>query len=123
MLGTNDTKERFNREPQRIADGIGTLLKAITQFSVEEETQMPGIILVSPPLIDETVEGVKEKYLGAEVKTKQLAPLYEQLAIKYNCKFVDLSKLVSPSKKDGYHLEPESHQIIADYFCSLILEN
>src|SRR3989344_7007518 len=71
FLGTNDTKERFDREPEMIIEGIENLLKAIKQFSVEEETKMPQIILISPPLIDETVEGVKEKYLGAEVKTKQ----------------------------------------------------
>lgn len=78
--------------------------------------------MVAPPLVDETVEGVKEKYLGAEEKSKQLATLYEQIATKYNCKFVDISKTVSPSKKDGYHLEPEEHKKVADLFYSLVLE-
>lgn len=122
MLGTNDMKERFNREPEKIALGMENLLRTIKKFAVEEETQMPKIILVSPPLVDETVEGVKEKYLGAEEKSKQLATLYEQIATKYNCKFIDISKTVSPSKKDGYHLEPEEHKKVADLFYSLVLE-
>lgn len=114
MLGTNDMKERFNREPEQIANGIEELLKMVKLFSIEEETQMPQIILVSPPLIDESVDGVKDKYLGAGEKSKKLAKLFDQVATKYNCKFVDMAKYVSPSKEDGYHLEPESHQKVAE---------
>lgn len=120
MLGTNDMKERFNREPERIAEGIKNLLDALKQFSIDEETNMPQIILASPPLVDESVEGVKDKYLGAEEKSKQLAALYQQVASQYNCSFIDIAKLVSPSKTDGYHLEPKDHQIIADHFYNLI---
>lgn len=116
MLGTNDMKERFNREPSRIAEGIENLVKEIKEYVVEEETIEPQVIIVSPPLVDETVEGVNEKYLGAGEKSKKLGELYEQVANKFNYKFIDISKFVSPSKKDGYHLESESHQKIADIF-------
>jgi lysophospholipase L1-like esterase len=116
MLGTNDMKERFNREPQRIAEGIENLIKDIKEYAIEEETIEPQVIIVSPPLVDETVEGVKEKYLGAGEKSTKLGQLYEEVAEKFNHKFIDISKVVSPSKKDGYHLEPESHQKIADLF-------
>ncbi len=120
MLGTNDMKERFNREPLRIAEGIENLIKDIKEYAIEEETIELQVIIVSHPLVDETVEGVKEKYLGAGEKSTKLGELYEQVAKKFNYKFIDISKVVSPSKKDGYHLEPESHQKIADLFFNLI---
>ena len=116
MLGTNDMKERFNREPSRIVEGIENLIDEIKKYALEEETIEPQVIIVSPPLVDETVEGVKEKYLGAGGKSTKLGELYEKVAKKFNYKFIDISKVVSPSKKDGYHLEPESHQVIADLF-------
>ncbi|QQS39408.1 SGNH/GDSL hydrolase family protein [Candidatus Woesebacteria bacterium] len=122
MLGTNDMKERFNRTPERITKGVENLLLSVKEFIEEEETIMPKIVVVSPPLVDEEVEGVKEKYLGAGEKSKHLGSLYEVIAKKYNCEFIDIAKLVSPSKKDGYHLEPEDHKKIADYFYGLILE-
>lgn len=122
MLGTNDMKERFGRKPKRISEGIENLLKTINFFSKEEGTKMPKIILVSPPLVDESVIGVDEKYKGAEEKSKQLGTLFEQIANRYNCQFIDISKYVSPSKKDGYHLEPESHQKIADLLEKLLLQ-
>lgn len=122
MLGTNDMKERFNRTPEHIAEGVENLLMAVKVFVEEEETKMPKILVISPPLVDEEIEGVKEKYLGAGEKSKQLASLYEAIAKKYDCEFVDIAKVVSPSKKDGYHLEPEDHKKISDYFHSLILE-
>ena len=55
---------------------------------------MPQIIIVSLPLVDETVQGVKDKYLGGEKKLKQLARLFEEIANKYESKFVDIAKLV-----------------------------
>lgn len=116
MLGTNDMKERFDREPSRIVEGIENLVKEIKEFAVEEETIEPQVIIVSPPLVDETVEGVKEKYLGAGEKSTKLGELYGEVAKKFSYKFIDISKIVSSSKKDGYHLEPESHQKIADLF-------
>lgn len=122
MLGTNDMKERFNREPARIADGIKNLLENLKQFSIEEKTKLPKVILISPPLVNESVAGVKDKYLGAEEKSKQLAALYQQIATQYNCTFVDITKLVSPSKTDGYHLEPSDHQLIADNFYKFIFK-
>jgi lysophospholipase L1-like esterase len=122
-LGTNDMKERFNRDPQRIADGIKNLLDALIEFSKEEETKLPKLVLVSPPLIDESAPGVKDEYLGGEQKSRQLAELYAVVAHQYDCVFVDISKLVSPSKIDGYHLKPKQHQIIADHFFSIISSN
>ena len=122
MLGTNDMKERFSRTPERIAVGVENLLLSVGEFVKEEETQMPKIIVVSPPLVDEEVEEVKEKYLGAGEKSKHLGSLYEVVAKKYDCRFVNIAKLVSPSKNDGYHLEPEDHKKIADYFEKLVSE-
>lgn len=122
MLGTNDMKQKFHRQPPKIAEGVDKLIKAVKQFSREEETKMPEIILVSPPLIDETVRGVKKKFLGAEEKSKQLASLYEKIATKHHCKFIDASILISPSKKDGYHLDPKQHQVLSDCLYSLIID-
>lgn len=121
MLGTNDMKERFSREPHRIAEGIENLIKEIKEFAVEEETKEPEVIVVSPPLVDETVEGVKEKYLGAGEKSTKLGQLYEEVAKKYNYKFIDISKVVSPSKKDGYHLEPDAHENISKILGDLVV--
>ena len=112
-LGTNDMKERFQKTPQQVADGIEEIIKLI-QTTEYDHGKAPEILLMSPPLIDESVAGVKEKYLGAEEKSRQLGSLYQLLADKYSLQLIDLSKLVAPSKTDGYHFEPEAHKKVAE---------
>jgi lysophospholipase L1-like esterase len=113
MLGTNDLKERFNRTPQQITEGIEKLVSII--FDIDSNyNHKPKIILMSPPIVDESVNGVKDKYSGAEEKSKQLGELYKSVAEKNNLEFIDLAKYVIPSKTDGYHLEPDVHKKIAE---------
>jgi lysophospholipase L1-like esterase len=116
FLGTNDLKERYHRSAQQIAEAINNLVEVINQRAVNKEGREPRILLVSPPLVNETVAGVEEKYKGAESKSRQLGSLYQAVAEKYNLPFVDLLKHVEPSLKDGYHLEPESHAKVAEIF-------
>lgn len=112
LLGTNDLKERFNKTPQQIAEGIEKLLAIISDSDTNYDHE-PKVILMSPPIVDESVDGVQEKYLGAEEKSKQLGALYKAIAEKHQHTFIDLSQIVQPSKKDGYHLDPESHAKVA----------
>jgi len=116
FLGTNDIKERFNRNPKQIRAGIEELIKLIKGYAWNNDNKPPRIILVSPTIVDEAVPGVQEKYKGAQVKSEQLGKEYAELAKKYNLEFVDAAKIVLPSKKDGYHLEPNSHKKLAEAF-------
>ena len=114
MLGTNDLKEQFNRNPDRIAEGIQNLLNLIKKTSKDEETKLPKIILICPPIVNETVKGVEEEYLGAEVKSKALPSLYREVTEKNGCIFLNLQEHIQPSKLDGYHFDAESHKVVAD---------
>lgn len=115
-LGTNDLKERFNRSPEQIKEGIEELIKLINEYAWDNDKKPPKIILVSPTIIDETVAGVEEKYKGAQVKSERFARLYADLAKEYGLEFIDAAAIVSPSKKDGYHLEADSHKKLAETF-------
>ncbi len=113
MLGTNDMKERFHREPADIAKAIERLINEIKATALNQNSETPQILLVSPPFVDGSVEGVNEKYRGADEKSHQLAPLYEQIARKHSLEFLDIALYVQPSKKDGYHFEPDGHSTMA----------
>jgi len=113
MLGTNDMKERFQREPKDIAGGIEKLILEIRTTALNDQGKAPKVILISPPLVDGSVAGVDEKYKGADQKSKQLAALYRKIAQEYDLEFIDCTQHASPSKKDGYHFEPEGHAALA----------
>lgn len=108
-LGTNDLKQKFNREPSDIANAIEQLIN-----DIKSAVENVRIILVSPPLVREEVLKPKTQFMGAGEKSKKLASFYEQLASKYQCTFVDLAAHVSPGIDDGVHLDPEAHSVVAD---------
>lgn len=114
MLGTNDLKEQFHQSPQDIAQNVDLLVKRIKEFAWNKDRQTPQIILLSPPLVDETVTGTQEKYKGAEEKSKQLGKYYQEVARRQNCAFIDIAQHIQPSKYDGYHLDPEAQSIISE---------
>jgi len=121
MLGTNDLKERFHRSPEQVVASLEDLIKIIQETEYSEGLT-PKILLMAPPIIDESVKGVKEKYLGAEVKSRQFENLFGMLAKKYNLPFLNLADYVSPSKKDGYHLDESSHKTVSKLLYEAVLE-
>ena len=114
FLGTNDLKERLNRTPNQIANGAFELVQLINKVGQNRNGSPPQIILVSPPIINETVPGVKKNYLGAEEKSKRLASLYEKVANKTNSIFVNSALFADPSEVDGYHFNKQAHKKVAE---------
>lgn len=120
MLGTNDLKERFNQSPKDISKNVENLVKMIQEIGVNKKNKLPKIILLSPPLVDETVLTTQENYKGAEEKSRQLSLLYQKIAQSCGCEFIDIAKVVHPSKADGLHLEAEEHNKIATVLFELL---
>ncbi len=119
-LGTNDLKARFNRTPQQVAASVQGLIRRIREFAVNSDGQPPVVVLLSPPLIDETVPGVTDKYLGAGQKSQALGALLQQVAEVEKCHFLDLAKIAQPSLIDGYHLDSVSHKLIAEKLANML---
>lgn len=113
MLGTNDLKERYGRNPVQIAEGMDEVISLIKNPTFHYGNE-PKIVLMSPPIVDESVSGVDEKYLEAEGKSRQLASEYQKIAEKYDCVFINTAEFIKSSKTDGYHLEPVAHKALAD---------
>jgi lysophospholipase L1-like esterase len=123
MLGTNDLKEIFNQSPQDIANNVEILVEMIQKFGWDRNKQSPKLVLLSPPIVDESVPGVQEKYRGAEAKSKQLRNFYKKVAAKHKAEFIDIAQYVKSSNADGYHLDPESHKKIAQVLLDEIKNN
>jgi len=114
MLGTCNLKERYDQTPEQVSREADTLTVTIKREAKSKIKHTPPIILISPALVDEGIKDVKGKYLGAEGKSKQLGRLYEEVARKNSCEFLDAANIVTPSKRDGLHLDPQDHQKLAE---------
>lgn len=109
-LGTNDLKSKYDRTPERIAQGLSRLIEA-AQGALGSATKL---VVLSPsiPVLAKTYEGYR--YPQLEQKARGLAPLYRAVAQKHNADFIDLAPSVPVSLKDGIHLEPDQHRTIAE---------
>lgn len=123
MLGTNDLKQRFQTDEKIIAWGIETVIRRIKELHIQNHPEwQPKILLVSPILLG---EGIKDGSLataenfgcqrGYEIAQK-LAPLYEKVAKRQGCEFLDAAKIAKPSLIDGIHMQPSEHQKLAAAF-------
>lgn len=122
MLGTNDLKAVFNRSPENIAHGIQKLVQIIIDTCKEKGASTPLIFVISPTTVNESIGEAREKYTGAQEKSKQLGREYKKVATAAGCEFIDLALHVSPSKIDGYHLDPETHAKIVEILAEKINE-
>lgn len=119
-LGTNDMKQRFNQSSQDIGKNILKLIQVIRDINNYEAGDIPKIILLSPPNIDETNPLAAENYIGASNKSKELGAVFQKIASENNLELIDLSQIVNPSSIDGLHLEKEGHLKIAEALKNII---
>ncbi|HUW21928.1 MAG TPA: GDSL-type esterase/lipase family protein [Candidatus Bathyarchaeia archaeon] len=114
VLGTNELKDSFDTTIEEIGkiieeDYVQVILNRKSQF----RDTTPQLLLISPPLIDNTKEYAKQRYSNSKVKNKALASLYEKISIKNNCYFLDSSQLVKVGT-DGVHLDADNHKKLGE---------
>lgn len=125
MLGTNDTKERFNATPENIAKGIERLVTKAAQTTAAWRNR-PDILLVAPPPIApgyETTRIFGEMGAQCVEKSRYLAPLYQEIADRLGFRFLDAGSIegMEMNQIDYMHLTAESHRLLAKKLAEMIL--
>ena len=124
MLGTNDVKERFSATPENIAKGMERLVTK-AQNTKEAWRKNPNILIIAPPPIE---EGYRSSCISGEMgsscveKSKALAPLYEDVANRLGCHFLDAGTIpgICMYPYDYMHLSLESHRLLAEKLAAMI---
>lgn len=120
MLGTNDMKVRYQAQAADIAEGARSIVREIRRLHQEIRPDwMPQILLVSPLLVGEKIrDGLSDCSEGfggerAYWLSRELAPLYQQVAREEGCHFLDAGSVASAGTADALHLEEEGHRDLA----------
>ena len=116
MLGTNDLKRCFGLSAAEVTAGVERLVEEVEEFVAEKLKVAPTVLLVSPPEIGEKIAG--SLFWGsfdetAIARSRELASLYEDVARRHGCEFLDAAQIVRPSDEDSVHLMPEGHKMLA----------
>ncbi len=123
MLGTNDTKERFNASSHVISLGLDRLIKKAKTVDCWGGKE-PKILIVCPPHIkDEFQDILAEEYMGPDCvkKSKELSKFYQQIAKQNNCLFFD-AKECEFNSLDCMHLTKRGHNKLATSLTPIIKE-
>lgn len=110
FLGTNDLKNKFNRSVEEIILAIKTnYIDMIKKYSLLGLSKEPKIILITPPVIDDSVS---KEYKGETIKSLQFENAFKILARENNCDVI--SNKILRVGKDGIHLTNASHIRLAE---------
>ncbi len=119
MLGTNDLKIEFNRNPRNIAEAAKGLITLIQGKTAKDGHDPARIVLVSPILVDDQAPSFAKFYVPdyynheSAIKSQQLSNELTETAVETNCTFVDAAK-VAHAGDDGLHFSQEAHASLAD---------
>ena len=121
MLGTNDTKTKFNHPPELISQAITQKINWVKSYNKENGGQTK-IILLAPPQINlRHLKATSKFYASSNEKILKLAEDLKVISQVHNTDFIDLSKILTGSIHDGVHLTVEDNQKIARLIASEIL--
>lgn len=126
MLGTNDCNLEMNLSAQDIADGMEQLIITAKEINQIQQEHMSEIVLVVPaPISDDYKESpfYGEIDISSVYKSRDLIPLYKDLAVKYDCLFINTDGLVKVSPIDAEHLSEQGHQVLAELIYQTIINN
>jgi lysophospholipase L1-like esterase len=119
MLGTNDVKDPYNLSPESIAENLRETISIIKKADVGRDDNLQ-ILVVCPPEIIVSKEGLDPRFKEGIEKFKKLPALYKKVATETGSHFLNAGDFVQSSMTDGFHLDAEAHIKLAGVVKGLI---
>ncbi len=123
MLGTNDTKERFNASPLVISCGLDRLIKKAKSIECWKDGKRNILVVCPPPIRDEYKEVFTEEWMGKDCveKSKALSPLYRAVCKNNEVRFIDAAGCEF-NRLDSMHLTRKGHRELSDLLLPVVIE-
>lgn len=121
MLGTNDTKTRFNPTPERIVAGVAGLVDIALSEPMQTRHDGFEILVICPPPVEETGP-IAGEFLGGAAVSAGVAPILGAHCSARGVAFLDAGTVIEVSPQDGIHFEPDSHQALGQAVARIIAE-
>ena len=123
MLGTNDLQIVHPCCAATVAVSARRVV-AKAKDVISHNGMKTKVLMISPIHIGDTSvnDYFRELFpVGvSDVLSRQLAPLYQQMAQLENCLFFDAATVAKPSSIDGLHMDPENHKYLAEAIAEIV---
>lgn len=117
MLGTNDTKRRFNLTPMTIGQSMMQLVRACKLYGMDADGNPPHIIIVAPPpILDNLMETRHAECFGEQAiaVSRGLGPELLRVSKLLRVDFFDAAPYAEVSKLDAVHMTANGHIRLAE---------
>ena len=116
MLGTNDTKERFNLTSYNIAQGIARLSLKAKNTPAGIKGSFPKVLVIAPPPIgkeyyDTSIGNAMGK--NCDRKSEEMPVYLNELLKMQGIEFLDTKGFVFMNTIDYMHLDEEGHRLLS----------
>ncbi|WP_327097107.1 GDSL-type esterase/lipase family protein [Nocardia vinacea] len=123
MLGNNDLKTKFDREPEDVATALEGYIDNIERTAWTRTAGVPVTLLVSPIYLDATKPGFavngSEYDANSARKSRELGAAIRRVAEKRKVLFADAAT-VACAGDDGIHLSRDSHETLSNLIAQQI---
>ena len=122
MLGTNDLKARFRREPDDIAKaavGLARLVKEC-EGGISTVYAAPRVLLIAPPPLGTKFHD-PEEWVGSREKSLVLGAVLKDAARAANLLFFDAGEVTTTDGVDSIHLTAEAHRRLGEAVADRVL--
>ena len=117
MLGTNDTKRRFNLTPMTIGQCMMQLVRACKLYGMDANGDAPRIIIVAPPpILDNLMQTRHAECFGEQAigVSRGLGPELLRVSKLLRVDFFDAAPYAEVSKLDAVHMTANGHIRLAE---------
>jgi lysophospholipase L1-like esterase len=122
MLGTNDLKARFRREPDDIAKaavGLAGLVKEC-EGGVSTVYPAPRVLLIAPPPLGTKFHD-PEQWAGSREKSLTLGGAMKNAAMTANLAFFNAGEVITTDGVDSIHLTAATHRRLGEAVADQVL--
>lgn len=115
MLGTNDLKARFKREPDGIAKAAAGLARLVGECKggIFTVYATPQVLLIAPPPLGTKFQD-PEQWAGSCEKSRLLGRAMKDAAKGANLPFFDAGEVITTDGIDSIHLTVEAHRRLGE---------
>jgi lysophospholipase L1-like esterase len=115
MLGTNDLKKRFGREPADVAAALVGLAQLVRECEggVRTVYSSPRVLVIAPPPLGTTFYNPDE-WAGAHQKSLAVGAALDRATSASRLPMVDAGQATAIDGIDGVHLTAEAHRKLGD---------
>ena len=124
MLGTNDLQMRYSASSADVATGLEILVDIIKKAGAGPDGDTPEILIIAPPPMG-SIDPIEEPcWQGAHKKCSELPKLYERIATRYGCHFLNSQAVLTTNDlgEDGLHLAESGHAKLSEHVARKVTE-